>query len=84
MQMPDTARQMTAETRVAGDCSARRSGTRAPRQDRAAEADLRRKARRQGVLLMGASSLVALAVAPAPGGSSASCFERDPLLSRVT
>ena len=67
MQMPDSARQVTAKTggqsRVSGDCLAPQSETCVPPRDQAGEADLRRKARRQGVLLMGASSLVALALA---------------------
>lgn len=67
MQMPDSARQATETTgahmSVVGDCSASESGTRVPRNDQAAEANLQRKARRQGLLLMGASSLFALALA---------------------
>jgi hypothetical protein len=65
MQMPDTARQATANTgahsHVSADSSASQSGKRVP--DQAAEAALRWKTRRQGLLLMAASSLCALALA---------------------
>jgi hypothetical protein len=67
MQMPDSARQVTAKTggqsRGSADCLAPQSETCVPPRDQAGEAELGRKARRQGGLLMGASSLVALALA---------------------
>jgi hypothetical protein len=67
MQMPNSARQVTANTggqsRVSVDCLVPRREPCAPPRDQAAEADLGRKARRQGVLLMGASGLFALALA---------------------
>jgi hypothetical protein len=67
MQMPNSAHQVTAKTggqsRVSVDCLVPQSETCVPPRDQAAETDLRRKARRQGVLLMGASSLFALVLA---------------------
>lgn len=64
MQMPDSARQATAKpsahTHVSDEGSASQSGMGVP--DSAGEATLRWKARRQGLLLMAASSLCALAL----------------------
>ena len=69
MQMPDSAHRTTETT----DTQSRPAGARwapeaeahapAPCHDPSVEANLRRKARRQGALLMGSSALLALALA---------------------